>query len=107
MKTGIICLLFVFLAKSVHAQTDNRETIFWLVSNYPPKVILDGPDRGKGYIDQLMQSIFRRMPQFRHEIVMASLVRKIEEIKTKPNACGLPYLRTPEREAVMDLSSPI
>lgn len=45
------------------------EKLIWLLRDLPPLVVVDGPQKGQGVIDQLMPVLMANMPQYQHVVV--------------------------------------
>jgi uncharacterized protein (TIGR02285 family) len=82
------------------------QTVHWYESNFPPYSIIEGPDAGKGISDQAVLLLMKRMPEFHSSHETAALPRVIDLIKTGPDACSAPLVKTPQREEVMDFAAP-
>jgi len=87
----------LIMLSTTPVKAEQRE-IVWFRSDYAPGSIVAGPDKDKGYLDVLMTTLGRRMPQYRHSWVTAPMMRREEEIRTRDNACSPGFLKTPERE---------
>lgn len=106
-KRTILFVLLSLVAGSSAAQNDDRETVYWYVSHFPPAFITSGRYQGMGWGDKRIQLLMQRMPEFRHEIVEASVNRFVEDVATKPNVCRTTLLKTPERETLVSFTAPI
>lgn len=96
----------VSVASAQALPSSSRDTVLWHVNNFPPYSITSGPEAGQGINDHVMSQLMKGMPEFQHKVIDASLARALENIKTRPDACSVSLLRTPEREAVMYFSIP-
>ena len=105
MKHGLAILFLFLLTAFAQAEAIKRETVFWYISDFPPAYILTGPSQGQGMGDRRIQILAKRMPEFRHEIVVAPQSRFMEMVKAKSNVCNAGLLKTPERETFMEFSA--
>lgn len=97
----------LMMTLTAQAQTGQQQKVYWYYSDFPPYYINSGPDQGKGLGDQQVQTFMRSMPQFRHERVLAPLDRIMEMMKVQTSACKVFLLKTPERAAMLEFSTPI
>ncbi|MBB4013387.1 TIGR02285 family protein [Niveibacterium umoris] len=71
----------------------------WLVLDFVPYHVLEGPNRGTGLRDQYLDTLIRRLPEFRHQIEISGTERMFVLMKTGQPVCTLSMLRVPERES--------
>ncbi len=93
------------LAPTGGTSANQDGTIYWYGGDFPPYSIVAGPKQGQGIADQRKDLLVEYLPEFRHETIHATTARILQEIKIKPNACNVAYLKTPEREAIMEFSA--
>ncbi|GGP26391.1 TIGR02285 family protein [Silvimonas amylolytica] len=101
-KSWIIVLLALFWTPVALA----RETITWVIFDWPPVFILQ--DRGSesvqqlgdGIGDQLIKMLIQRLPQYQHRVVVMSPKRAFAQMKQGDNLCVPSTLRNPDREAM-------
>ena len=108
MKKNIYLLAF-FLSVALVAQTwagGNRDDkkIIWLKSNYPPYYITQGPNANKGIADRVEQLLREELVDYEHDSLVANWRRILHEMKSGKNVVCLTFLKTPEREKIIEYS---
>lgn len=84
-----------------------KERIFWLVRDLPPFTILEGPEKGRGVIDQLLPLLIRQMPEYDHSIVRVNRARGIQMLQDLQSfTCDPTLLWTPDRAEYVRFSTP-
>ncbi|WP_176216894.1 TIGR02285 family protein [Andreprevotia lacus] len=94
------------LAPSVASRAEDS-TVTWLMPDYPPVTIIQGPEKGTGYADIFLRYFVERTPEYRHSIEAASMSRVFGLMKQGQHVCHPSLLKTPEREAYVDFSDPV
>lgn len=99
--THTALLLALSLPAALHA---DPLRILWVVSHNPPMFSLANgrapqrPDQlGQGELDGMLRLLTQRMPQYRHEFVVAEYPRLEALAKAGEPVCSNLLLRTPER----------
>jgi len=64
-----------------------KETVLWRVIDWPPFYILDGPNKGEGLYDQLIDIMAKKMPEYEHKRIVASTDRVRKEWEMGTNIC--------------------
>ena len=105
MKKLVICFVLLFLSVSVSAAA--REKMTWLVVHWPPFQILEGPDKGKGRFDALLELYKKNLPQYEHQTVVMNWARFWAEIQQGTNVCSTFAIKTPERSQYAVFSKPL
>ena len=103
--------LFVLLATSVLSTTPGtahaKETLTWLLRDFPPLTISAGPQTGQGAIDRLMPELIARMPEYNHQIMHVNRARGTQMLQDPDVfACDPTLLWTPERDKTILFSIP-
>jgi uncharacterized protein (TIGR02285 family) len=81
--------------------------INWYLYDLPPFVINEGPQKGTGFVDQILRKqLIPALAGYRHRIIVVPLQRLSLMLKTDPAACNPALLKNPEREQFMTFSSP-
>ncbi|SPO53655.1 conserved exported protein of unknown function [Pseudomonas sp. JV551A1] len=84
-----------------------KERLFWLVRDLPPFTILEGPEKGRGVIDQLLPLLIRQMPEYDHSIVRVNRARGIQMLQDPQTfTCDPTLLWTPDRAEYVRFSTP-
>jgi uncharacterized protein (TIGR02285 family) len=101
----IFLLLAVFLyVEQVSASTD--KTITWYKPEFPPLSIVNGPDAGKGYSDQIENYLTQEMDGFDHQVLVSPFKRTLRDMKKGLNACSVTLLKTPARSEFIAFTKP-
>jgi uncharacterized protein (TIGR02285 family) len=100
-------LQFIAIITTSRAETIPLQAVHWYYNDFPPYFITSGSYQGMGSGDQQMKILIQRLPQFRHERVLASHSRAVEMMKGQTNVCHTALFKTPERAAEMEYSVPI
>jgi len=83
------------------------EPVAWLETNLPPGVIVEGPELGQGYLDQLIAAVLHDLPQYQIKITEVPLVRELQMLKMGGSYCSIDLLKIPERETFLRFTSPV
>ena len=83
---------------SYAAEWEQRPTIFWYLTDWSPWTIKKGRFKGEGIFDELFKLYVENLPEYEHVLRYASGKRIFREIKDKPNAFSIGWLKTPERQ---------
>ncbi len=84
-----------------------KERLFWLVRDLPPFTIFDGPEQGRGVIDQLLPLLIAQMPEYDHTIQRVNRARGIQMLQDRNTfTCDPTLLWTPQREEYVQFSLP-
>jgi polar amino acid transport system substrate-binding protein len=100
----IVCILPIVMTMVIAARADN-ETVEWVVADRPTSYILDGPDKGKGSVDELYALLFRNLPGYEHKTTNMTFGRVLQTMKSGQNLCAVGF-KDPEREEVAYFSIP-
>jgi uncharacterized protein (TIGR02285 family) len=103
----LFALVLVAMLGALPNAGQAKETIVWLVRDFPPLTIISGPYAGQGAIDKLMPELIARMPEYNHEIIHVNRARGTQ-ILQDPDifACDPTMLWTPERDKTILFSIP-
>ncbi|HEY0286576.1 MAG TPA: TIGR02285 family protein [Pseudomonas sp.] len=105
------CLLALLITATLFAavpsQGQAKETLIWLLRDFPPLTIFSGPFQGQGAIDKLMPELIARMPQYDHQLMHVNRARGIQMLQDpEVFACDPTLLWTAEREKHILFSIP-
>lgn len=105
--TGLIALLGTLALSATPASAHTKQTLTWLLRDFPPLTIFAGPMTGQGAIDRLMPELIARMPEYNHQIMHVNRARGTQMLQD-PNlfACDPTLLWTPERDKTILFSIP-
>lgn len=109
-RPHIIRLLVLLLTSALSTMPGAayaRETLTWLLRDFPPLTIFTGPQTGQGAIDRLMPELIARMPEYDHQIMHVNRARGTQMLQDPDLfACDPTLLWTPEREKTILFSIP-
>ncbi|HXT22719.1 MAG TPA: TIGR02285 family protein, partial [Thermoanaerobaculia bacterium] len=83
-----------------------RDEITWLTMEFPPFYIHAGKDRGHGIADAVTHLLRRHLTGYTHREELAEPATIMTRIKAGDHVCSAAYLKTPERERVLEFSLP-
>lgn len=86
------------IACVAEAAAEAKDTITWRVTDFPPYMIVAGPDRQHGLHDQIQQFLQARLLEYQHEQIVATFPRLIEEIKNGKHWCYVNGTKNDERQ---------
>jgi uncharacterized protein (TIGR02285 family) len=97
-----LCLISVCVT---HARANDNQ-ITWLITNWPPWMILEGDDRGTGRFNHILDLAQKNLTQYRHRTVNMNWSRVWFEIKEGKHICNIFAYKTEEREHIAYFSEP-
>jgi uncharacterized protein (TIGR02285 family) len=77
------------------------QSLIWYKKDFPPYVIVQGTEKGKGIDDQIMQYMIKRLPEYEHSFEEANYSRITNDLKNQRHGITTPIFKTPEREKFM------
>lgn len=95
------------LGTATPALAQDGSAVTWLMPDYPPVTIVQGPHKGQGYADIFLRYFIERTPEFRHTVEASSMSRVFGLMQQGQPACHPSLLKTKEREAYVDFSDPV
>ena len=84
-----------------------KEVITWQVIHWPPFQMLEGPDKGQGRYDALLELCQTNLPQYEHQTIAMNWARFYSEIKEGKKVCSIFIIRTKERDSFIWFSKPV
>ncbi|MFK3798736.1 MULTISPECIES: TIGR02285 family protein [unclassified Pseudomonas] len=107
LKSGLCVLLVTSVLGTIPGTAHAKETLTWLLRDFPPLTIFAGPQTGQGAIDKLMPELIARMPEYNHQIMHVNRARGTQMLQDPDVfACDPTLLWTPEREKTILFSIP-
>jgi uncharacterized protein (TIGR02285 family) len=97
-------ILLSCLSSTVWAQP--KETLIWLLRDLPPTMILEGPKKGQGIIDQMLPLLIAGMPQYQHALMRVNRARGMQMLHEASFTCDPSLIWTQEREQWITFSIP-
>lgn len=106
-KAGLCALLLTSVLAATPATAQARDTLIWLLRDFPPLTIFSGPQSGQGAIDRLMPELIARMPEYDHQIMHVNRARGTQMLQEPDGfACDPTLLWTAERAKTILFSIP-
>jgi len=103
-KTCIIALgLMMILCSNLCA----KETLTWQVVHWPPFQMLEGPDKGHGMFDRLLELYTSNLPQYEHKTITMNWARFWSDVKEEKKICNMFAIKTEERTKYALFSKPL
>ncbi|AZD83962.1 NAD(FAD)-utilizing enzyme [Pseudomonas chlororaphis subsp. aureofaciens] len=82
---GVFCML---LALGTWPQVSQaRNTLVWVLRDLPPTTIFEGPQKGRGVIDQALPVLMASLPEYDHQIVHVNRARGMQMLREQPFVC--------------------
>jgi uncharacterized protein (TIGR02285 family) len=100
----VTLILLSCLGAPVSAQP--KETLIWLLRDLPPTMILEGPKKGQGIIDQMLPLLIAGMPQYQHSLMRVNRARGMQMLHEASFTCDPSLVWTKEREQWITFSIP-
>ena len=100
-----LLVVFIILGSlfSFKGFAENKQ-LNWYHPKIAPLHILEGPQKGKGYLDLLLADVISKMPEYRHKVHVVGFARVFAFMKSKTLVCSPTLLKTPEREKFIHFS---
>lgn len=99
-------LLILLAAWAGAARAEPREEIIWTVRDMPPFNIMDGPQKGQGIADRMLELVRDSMPQYQHINARVNRARANQMLNGNALACDPGLLWSKERAEIMYFSIP-
>lgn len=64
-----------------------RNTLVWVLRDLPPTTIFEGPQKGRGVIDQALPVLMASLPEYDHQIVHVNRARGMQMFREQPFVC--------------------
>jgi uncharacterized protein (TIGR02285 family) len=106
-RAGLLVLFFTSVLSATPGKAHAKETLTWLLRDFPPLTIFSGPQAGRGAIDKMMPELIARMPEYNHQIMHVNRARGTQMLQDPDVfACDPTLLWTPERDKTILFSIP-
>jgi uncharacterized protein (TIGR02285 family) len=106
-QSGVFALLIASALCATPGTADAKETLTWLLRDFPPLTIFAGPQAGQGAIDKLMPELIAQMPEYNHQIMHVNRARGTQMLRDPDVfACDPTLLWTAERAKTILFSIP-
>lgn len=100
-KTSLIALVSACVIAFSSEPASAKESITWMLSDYPPIGIAGGPRKDAGIGDLLVRLVARHLPEIEHHYQRANLKRMLAELEAGHEVCVPGLIKTAERERTM------
>ncbi|WHU44827.1 TIGR02285 family protein [Pseudomonas fulva] len=96
------------LAALLSVPSSAQEQLLWLVRDLPPFSVSEGPEEGRGVIDQLLPQLIQQMPEYAHSTVRVNRARGLQMLQDSSSlTCDPMLLWTAERARYVRFSIPL
>ena len=103
MWAGLLTSALLFWASDSLA----AEKLIWLLRDLPPLTMHEGPQKGRGIIDQLLPVLIANMPQYQHVIMQVNRARSIQMLEGSQLSCDPMLVWNHDRAKRIAYSTPI
>jgi len=100
-KTTLSALVSACLIHFASQPATAKESITWMLSDYPPIGIAEGPRTDAGVGDLLVRLVAQHLPEIDHHYQRANLKRMTAELEAGHKVCVPGLIKTEERENSM------
>src|SRR5690348_11181203 len=90
------CLLLAMSYAAQATGVENKE-IRWLGIDFAPMTIIQGPEAGTGYQDEVLAILRPLFNSFKQTVIYGNSSRLEQEMKRGRNTCTVAMLQTPAR----------
>ncbi|MBD1601456.1 TIGR02285 family protein [Pseudomonas typographi] len=81
-----------------------QPTLTWLMREFPPLTIFEGPQKGQGAVDQMLAQLTLQMPQYHHIFLRVNRARSTQMLKERGLYCDPTLLWSGERARFVTFS---
>ncbi|WP_169726062.1 TIGR02285 family protein [Aestuariibacter salexigens] len=100
-----LAVLLTFICVSCRSISAD-DNIYWQTYHLPPILIKTGELTGQGFVDETLQLIIERLPQYQHHMPLASHARALEDLRLGKQVCHPSLYLTEERKTFAYFSLP-
>ncbi|MBU1001800.1 MAG: TIGR02285 family protein, partial [Proteobacteria bacterium] len=110
-KSAAILLVFLwasvllFPAGPSFAQ-ETKTTVIWAVADRPTSFIFEGPDKGRGVVDEVYNKLHTALPDYEHVLLEMNFPRTLNYMREGERVCSTGFW-TADREKVALFSLPV
>lgn len=83
-----------------------KEKLVWLLRDLPPLTIFEGPEKGRGAVDQMLTLLIAQLPEYEHSVLRVNRARALQMLQQGVFACDPTLLWTQERARFVVYSVP-
>ncbi len=96
----ILVMVFIF-ALSLQGFAQEKDSITWIESDFPPVWIFEGPDKGKGGADLIQELLMGKLDQYEHIKITTNNTRFHKMAQGGDKVCSCATFKTEDREKFM------
>ena len=100
-------LVFYFILTIFSFSSWSKNSITWYETNTPPVFILEGPFKGQGYIQLILEQIIEGLTDYEHIFETATAARILYNLKQEEKSCYPTLIKTKQREEFIAFSKPV
>ncbi|WP_422888630.1 TIGR02285 family protein [Pseudomonas chlororaphis] len=97
MIRGIRLLSMLLALGAWSPASQARDRLIWVLRDLPPMTIFEGPQKGRGVIDQALPALMASLPEYDHQFVRVNRARAMQMLRELPFVCDPALLFTPQR----------
>ncbi|WII71631.1 TIGR02285 family protein [Bdellovibrio sp. 22V] len=90
-----------------NSSNKNPKELVWIRWDDPPIFIFEGPFKNQGLLDVVENEITKKLPQYQHKRLDATVPRVLKEAELKSPICNAGWLDTPEWAKLFYFSKPV
>ncbi|MGY3256137.1 uncharacterized protein (TIGR02285 family) [Pseudomonas chlororaphis] len=87
MIRGIRLLSMLLALGAWSPASQARDTLIWVLRDLPPTTIFEGPQKGRGVIDQALPVLMASLPEYDHQVVHVNRARGMQMLREQPFVC--------------------
>ncbi len=91
VSATLACLLAIPTAAQA------KDTLIWLLRDFPPLTIFEGPQKNQGVVDQFLPLLIASMPEYQHHTLRVNRARGMQMLLEPSFTCDPSLLWNPER----------
>ena len=101
VKTFILPVLLMCCMTSVASARSEKDTVTWLLVDWPPSWIFKGAEQNKGYGDLIEEQLFEVLNTFYHQKSVVTFARLVMLLGKDENACtSTGFYQWPDKNGV-------
>lgn len=101
----LLAIILSFALISPGNSMAQEDTIEWIIVDYPPIYINDGPSKGEGIMNKITELAIKNLPEYQHKITVANITRTMVDFEQGKCVCTMGMIKTDERAKVAYYSS--
>ena len=90
--------LFIILLLLIVTPALSSQNIIWYQPDFPPYMIIDGPDKDRGIDNQIVNTAISLLPDYDHSFEVANYRRILDNLSQGVNGIVTPLFKTPGRQ---------